>query len=80
MIFVIAAFLSLKLTKASFRSANGFTWGPIAEVAILVRIASLVFVIARLRGERPSGNTVVGAVVLAVVATVIVIIKVVLTH
>lgn len=34
-IFVIAALLSLKLTRAQTRAANGFTWGPIVEVAIL---------------------------------------------
>ncbi|RVW04532.1 hypothetical protein [Rhodococcus spongiicola] len=52
----------------------------IAEVAILVRIASMVFVIARLRGERPSGYTLIGAAVLAIAATAIVVLKVVLTH
>ena len=52
----------------------------IAEVAILVRIASMVFVITRLRGERPSGYTLIAAAALAVVATAIVVLKVVLTH
>jgi Na+/H+ antiporter NhaD/arsenite permease-like protein len=34
-IFVLAALASLKLTMKSSRAANGFTWGPIVEVAIL---------------------------------------------
>jgi len=34
-IFVAVVFASLMLTPSSNRSANGFTWGPIAEVAIL---------------------------------------------
>ncbi|RVW05204.1 hypothetical protein [Rhodococcus xishaensis] len=52
----------------------------IAEVTILVRIASMVFVIARLRGERPSGYTLIGAAALAISATAIVVLKLVLTH
>jgi Na+/H+ antiporter NhaD/arsenite permease-like protein len=34
-IFVLAALASLKLTRAESRAANGFSWGPIQEVAIL---------------------------------------------
>jgi Na+/H+ antiporter NhaD/arsenite permease-like protein len=34
-VFVLAALASLKLTNASYRDANAFTWGPIVEVAIL---------------------------------------------
>jgi Na+/H+ antiporter NhaD/arsenite permease-like protein len=34
-IFVIVALLSLKLTRPQTRTANGFSWGPIVEVAIL---------------------------------------------
>jgi Na+/H+ antiporter NhaD/arsenite permease-like protein len=34
-IFVAAALASLALTKTSFRVANGFSWGPILEVALL---------------------------------------------
>jgi Na+/H+ antiporter NhaD/arsenite permease-like protein len=34
-IFVAAALLSLKLTRPQTRVANGFSWGPIQEVAIL---------------------------------------------
>ncbi len=34
-IFVVAALASLALTKTSFRIANGFSWGPILEVALL---------------------------------------------
>lgn len=33
--FVLAALASLVLTAKSCRSANGFTWGPIVEVALL---------------------------------------------
>lgn len=68
------------LGTAYFGWLEPFTAQVIAEVAILVRIASMVFVIARLRGERPSGNTLIAAVVLAVVATAIVVVKIVLTH
>jgi len=52
----------------------------LAEITILVRIASIVLVITRLRGGRPSGSTLIGAVALAVAATAVVIAKVVLTH
>jgi Na+/H+ antiporter NhaD/arsenite permease-like protein len=34
-IFVLATFASLWLTKAEHRKANDFTWGPIQEVALL---------------------------------------------
>ena len=34
-IFVLAAFASLVLTRKSSRESNGFSWGPIQEVAIL---------------------------------------------
>ena len=34
-IFVVAALASLALTRTSFRIANGFSWGPIVEVALL---------------------------------------------
>jgi len=34
-IFVIAAIASMKLTRSEDRAANGFSWGPIQEVAIL---------------------------------------------
>jgi Na+/H+ antiporter NhaD/arsenite permease-like protein len=34
-IFIIAAFASLKLTNDHSRAANGFSWGPIQEVALL---------------------------------------------
>jgi Na+/H+ antiporter NhaD/arsenite permease-like protein len=34
-IFVVVALLSLKLTRPQTRTANGFSWGPIVEVAIL---------------------------------------------
>ena len=34
-IFVLAALASLALTRTSFRVVNGFSWGPIVEVALL---------------------------------------------
>lgn len=34
-IFVAVVFASLKLTRSADRAANGFSWGPIREVAIL---------------------------------------------
>lgn len=34
-IFILAALASLKFTRKSDREANGFSWGPIQEVAIL---------------------------------------------
>ncbi|CAM3037326.1 Integral membrane protein [Prescottella defluvii] len=68
------------LATAVFGWLEPFTAQVIAEVAILIRIASMVFVITRLRGERPSGSTLFAAGALAVVATAIVILKVVLTH
>ena len=52
----------------------------IAEIVILVRIASMVFVITRLRGERPSGYTLAAAVVLIVVAAAVVAVKMFLAH
>ncbi len=57
-----------------------FTAQVIAEVTILIRIASMVFVITRLRGQRPSGSTLLAAAVLAIAATAVVVLKVVLTH
>ncbi|WP_255450347.1 hypothetical protein [Skermania sp. ID1734] len=51
-----------------------------AEIYAVVRIAAISFVITRLRGERPSGVTLVGAIGLAVLAVLVVAIKLVLTH
>ncbi len=52
----------------------------LAEVAVLVRIGSTIFVVRRLQGRRPTTRTVVTAIGLALVATVVVIVKVILTH
>jgi Na+/H+ antiporter NhaD/arsenite permease-like protein len=35
LIFVAVVFASLKLTRGQYRHANGFSWGPIQEVALL---------------------------------------------
>ncbi|WP_227983348.1 hypothetical protein [Nocardia spumae] len=51
-----------------------------AEVAMLVRIGGIVFVIERLKGARPGRSTLLAALLLTAVATAIVVVKVVLTH
>lgn len=52
----------------------------LAEVAMLIRIGSTVFVVQRLQ-NRPAGTaTIFAAVGLAMLATVVVVVKVVLTH
>lgn len=68
------------LATAYFGWVEPFTAQMVAEGAILLRLASMVFVITRLRGARPSGTTLVAAIVLAVFATAIVAVKLVLTH
>ncbi|WP_280236734.1 hypothetical protein [Nocardia cyriacigeorgica] len=52
----------------------------VAELAVLLRIGGVVFVIGRLNGQRPTRGTIYAAVLLAVVATTVVIVKVLLTH
>lgn len=52
----------------------------LAEIAILVRIGGIVFVIGRLRGERPNRATIIAAGVLTVAAVIVVVLKVALTH
>ncbi|NYF98900.1 hypothetical protein [Janibacter cremeus] len=52
----------------------------LAEVVILIRIALIVFVVERFQGNKPSGGTLVFSVVIALLAAVIVVIKVFLTH
>ncbi|WP_256668508.1 hypothetical protein [Nocardia cyriacigeorgica] len=52
----------------------------IAELAVLFRIGGIVFVIARLNNERPTRGSVYGAVLLAVGAAAVVIVKIALTH
>ncbi|NKY33456.1 hypothetical protein HGA13_10280 [Nocardia speluncae] len=52
----------------------------IAELIILIRIGGIVFVIGRLRGQRPTRATAVAAVLLTLAATLVVIIKIALTH
>lgn len=52
----------------------------LAEVAVVVRIGAIVFVIDRLKGERPSRMSIVMALALTVIAVTVVVVKVVLTH
>jgi UDP-N-acetylmuramyl pentapeptide phosphotransferase/UDP-N-acetylglucosamine-1-phosphate transferase len=52
----------------------------LAEITVLIRIGSTIFVVRRLQGRRPTTRTVVTAVGLALIATVVVVVKVVLTH
>lgn len=52
----------------------------LAEIWVVTRIAGITYVITRLRGERPTGQTLIGSLVLGVIAVVIVAIKLFLTH
>ncbi|MFE3446059.1 hypothetical protein ACFXNW_23780 [Nocardia sp. NPDC059180] len=52
----------------------------VAELAVLLRIGGIMFVIGRLNGERPTRATMYGAVLLAVIAATVVVVKVLLTH
>lgn len=52
----------------------------LAEVAVLIRIGSTVFVVRRLQNRTPTTVTIAAAVGLALLATVIVVVKIVLTH
>jgi Na+/H+ antiporter NhaD/arsenite permease-like protein len=54
--FVVVTFVSLATTKAAYREANGFSWGPIKEVAILFAaiFTTMIPVLAMLRAG-PAG-------------------------
>ncbi|MBF6357666.1 hypothetical protein IU449_24480 [Nocardia higoensis] len=52
----------------------------LAEIAVLIRIGGIVFVVGRLNGERPSRDWVVAAAALTGVAVTVVIVKILLTH
>lgn len=52
----------------------------LAELAVLVRIGSTVFVIRRLQNRTPTTVTIAAACGLALLATCVVVVKVVLTH
>jgi hypothetical protein len=52
----------------------------LAEIWVVTRIASITFVITRLRGERPNTHTLVGSLVLGAIAVAIVAVKLFLTH
>ena len=51
-----------------------------AEIVMIARIGSISYVISRLRRERVTNGTHLAAFGLAVIATIIVVIKVFLTH
>ncbi|AXK89174.1 hypothetical protein [Nocardia farcinica] len=52
----------------------------LAEVVILTRIGGIAFVIGRLRGRRPTRTTLLTALLLTLAATLVVIVKIALTH
>ena len=52
----------------------------LAEITVIARIASTNYVIGRLRGEKPTSGTFFGSLALAAAATIIVAVKIVLTH
>lgn len=52
----------------------------LAEVTVLLRIASTVFVIQRLVGRKPTMSTVIASAAIALAATIVVIVKIALTH
>lgn len=52
----------------------------LAEVTVLIRIGSTVFVVRRLQNRPPTHRTVMAAIGVALVATVVVAVKVALTH
>ncbi|MFI5497637.1 hypothetical protein ACIA5E_01145 [Nocardia asteroides] len=68
------------LAAARFGWLEPRTAQVLAEVAMLVRIAGIVFVIRRLEGRRPDRSTLLGAVALGCAATTVVAVKVALTH
>ncbi len=75
-----AAMPALILAAAAIGWLEPRTAQIAAEVAMLVRIGGIVFVIQRLKGSNPSRWTFLAAVLLTVVATAVVVVKVVLTH
>ncbi|AYA25323.1 hypothetical protein SAMN02745947_02752 [Rhodococcus rhodochrous J3] len=52
----------------------------VAELAVLARIGGIVWIIGRLKGERPTRASIVAAFLLTLVATTVVIVKIMLTH
>jgi Na+/H+ antiporter NhaD/arsenite permease-like protein len=53
---IVCALLSLRVTPAAMRRENGFSWGPIAEVAILFAgiFATMIPALEILRAEAPA--------------------------
>ena len=52
----------------------------LAEIAVVIRIGGIVFVIDRLKGARPSRTSMWIALGLTVLAVIVVLVKVILTH
>ncbi|MBF6338838.1 hypothetical protein IU450_23510 [Nocardia abscessus] len=52
----------------------------VAELTVLIRIGGIVFVIGRLNGQRPTRESVFGAVLLTVIAATVVVVKIALGH
>ncbi|MBB5917245.1 hypothetical protein BJY24_006157 [Nocardia transvalensis] len=52
----------------------------LAEVAVLIRIGAIVFVIGRLRGRRPTRASAIAALLLTLAAATVVVVKIALTH
>ncbi|MFD4292956.1 hypothetical protein ACFWPA_09040 [Rhodococcus sp. NPDC058505] len=52
----------------------------LAEIWVVTRITGITYVITRLRGERPTRNTLLASLVLGVLAVGVVAIKLILTH
>lgn len=68
------------LAAAWFNILEPRTAQLVAEIVLILRIGSTSYVISRLHGEKVSTNTHLAAFALAAVATVIVGLKVILTH
>ena len=78
--------LSSAVLPSVILAAGGIGWleprtaQVLAEIAVLARIAGTVYVIGRLRGERPNGTTIWGAAVLTILTVMVVALKIALTH
>lgn len=52
----------------------------LAEIWVVTRIAGITYIITRLRGERPNRGTLAASIGLALIAMVVVAVKLLLTH